>query len=873
MTTLFGTILATALMAQFQGRTLQGTVVDDQGKPVAEAQVIFHASAPWKGDAEPVEVRAKSDDEGRFRLTTFRMAGVDILDSKVWAYRPGSAIAAVPCRRQPLALVLRKPEPRIVKIAGPGGQPVVGARISPRAIIVASAGAGNVPDTLAAPGAVTTGPDGTATLNCLVARDQLMAVRITAESIGTQDLQIIEETRRNVLQGPITIHLKPTSWLAGRVRNRAGQPIADQAVEVWFKGGSFLEPNPVGFKNGPIRTAADGSFQTPDNLLVGSSYRVVVRLPGKEPILSDWITIEEKPRILLPMLQRPLRTISGAVVDRQGKPVVGVEVFQSGDGPERTSTKTDAAGRFTLGGFSQGPVFVFARGEGFRFFGRLIKSSDGDISVDLTRTVERPTHEMRMLPGAIPPEESRALARQLMEPYWDDFDNKNIDDKFRILHSIAGADPVNALRKLEEEKFPDERMKSSLQTQVAQTLAQTEPSRAEAVAEAIEDPALRCSARMAVVDALADAEHDRKVALLDRAAVQLKAAGNPSLRLHYLAELADRWYELGEKEKAKTLLAEGLVLANQVANKTARSRGRFAARLARVDLPSALAIAKEFRASRTVESERWVLWNIVFQLAADNPAEAERVLRQIPQETGQYWLPSAIAWKLAGVDPARARRLVEEAQRYYYFPQQFLFLAHGAKSRDPAVAHQAFQAAIEGIDRLMKEGEGYSLVLDTLMLEAREVFLPIVEQIDPALVPELFWRVVATRPSVGNPRDVPGDVAKHWSSRLVAVLGWYDRDVAVALFEPIRAQLEHTDDLALARSPEEFLAWLIFDPRAAVARLKQVPVDPKFELYSGRPARFQVADMLGRSRETRWRLSWRAFTYMSELIAPGPGLW
>src|ERR1700686_5149567 len=80
MMSLFGPLLATALMAQFQGRTLQGTVVDAQGKPVADAQVIFHAPAPWKGDAAPAEVRAKTDDEGRFRLTTSRMAGIDIFD-------------------------------------------------------------------------------------------------------------------------------------------------------------------------------------------------------------------------------------------------------------------------------------------------------------------------------------------------------------------------------------------------------------------------------------------------------------------------------------------------------------------------------------------------------------------------------------------------------------------------------------------------------------------------------------------------------------------------------------------------------------------------------------------------------------------------
>ena len=52
-------------------------------------------------------------------------------------------------------------------------------------------------------------------------------------------------------------------------------------VEVWFKGGNWpLESQPVGFELGPIRTAADGSFQTPDNLLVGSQYRVVVRARG-----------------------------------------------------------------------------------------------------------------------------------------------------------------------------------------------------------------------------------------------------------------------------------------------------------------------------------------------------------------------------------------------------------------------------------------------------------------------------------------------------------------------------------------------------------------------------------------------------------------
>ena len=57
-----------------------------------------------------------------------------------------------------------------------------------------------------------------------------------------------------------------------------------------------------------------------------------------------------------------------------------------------------------------------------------------------------------MLPDPIPLEESRALARRLIEPYWEDFENKNIDDKHRILQSLATADPVGVLRKLEEDE-------------------------------------------------------------------------------------------------------------------------------------------------------------------------------------------------------------------------------------------------------------------------------------------------------------------------------------------------------------------------------------------------------------------------------------
>jgi hypothetical protein len=92
-------------------------------------------------------------------------------------------------------------------------------------------------------------------------------------------------------------------------------------------------------------TTPDDWLQSPDNLLVGSPYRLVVLPSGMEPILSEWITIGEKLHALLAALQRPLRLISGRVVDREGKPLANIKIFQSGDRPKRTILSGSRPGR------------------------------------------------------------------------------------------------------------------------------------------------------------------------------------------------------------------------------------------------------------------------------------------------------------------------------------------------------------------------------------------------------------------------------------------------------------------------------------------------------------------------------------------------
>ena len=127
-----------------------------------------------------------------------------------------------------------------------------------------------MPETLTTQLSVTTGPDGKATVNYLAGGDKLVTLRFTAPSIGTQDLQLLDNPARNN-QGADDHHPpRGNQRLAGRVRNRAGQPVVGQGDEVWCRGGDCLRMSPVGFQDGPVRTAADGTFRTPENLLVGS---------------------------------------------------------------------------------------------------------------------------------------------------------------------------------------------------------------------------------------------------------------------------------------------------------------------------------------------------------------------------------------------------------------------------------------------------------------------------------------------------------------------------------------------------------------------------------------------------------------------------
>ena len=116
------------------------------------------------------------------------------------------------------------------------GQPIAGARLALRLIRVFGKANSEVPSSLADRVTTSTGPDGKATITCMAPRDQLVAARVTADAIGTQDISLIKRPGRDTEESVITIKLKPTSRFTGRIVGQNGQPVADQLVEVWSRG-------------------------------------------------------------------------------------------------------------------------------------------------------------------------------------------------------------------------------------------------------------------------------------------------------------------------------------------------------------------------------------------------------------------------------------------------------------------------------------------------------------------------------------------------------------------------------------------------------------------------------------------------------------
>ncbi len=619
--------------------SIEGLVVDPNGKPVAGAEVVLTAGAALDGTV-PILATTTSGPNGEFRIArpiadrrrSFLSPGV------IWAYRPGLGLGMVNLVRddrpvQTHRLVLETQETRRLTLRDADGKPVVNASVVSRLVETertAYLGV-TIPDDWLGRLTATTDAQGVALLPGLTRLIDLRSVRIAVPGRAPHVAMLLSAEGKH----DATLTLSRPSRLSGEIRDSSDKPVANLPVELWIRCGSpignqqaaYVIPEAVRFDGSPIRTDTTGAFQSPPLLRSGSTYRVVVRAPGFAPSVSDWITLRADSNVLPPLKIRKLRSLAGRVVDRQGRPIAGVKVFQPGDGP---STTSDEEGRFRIERITSGRSFLLASREGFRLAGAFIDDKAAPpVELALSRPADPPDRIMTTLPGPISMDESRSLARRVIGPYLKQVVVKGDDvAKSWTLGVLRWLDPPALLEYVQKTHFDRIATADHLKSQAALGFVADDPDEAAAIAETIVEPANRTGTLIDLVNLTPAADRARKLALLDRAALQVRGAALSSNKLFQMGEVAERWLELGEMDKSRGLFAEGRKLVEAMPPQKRTDAGSFQTHLARVDPAAALSLVKD------VGPMRWrqrIYANIAIRLAFEHPAEAEDVLNQLEE--------------------------------------------------------------------------------------------------------------------------------------------------------------------------------------------------------------------------------------------------
>jgi hypothetical protein len=839
---------------------LTGLIVDAQGKPVGGAEVWLTGIGGF-GAKTPVLSRARSEAEGQFRLSI--PADKDGRRPRealtIWAYRTGSAVGSMsferakPPRPEATKLTLGTPAEARFRVVGPDGRPVVGTRISPfTARVEGLPYALPMPPDLSDRLAVRADAEGMGALTGMTA-ERLQHVRAALDQFGSQ--YVLFKTGE---AGVATITLAPVGRVSGRVV--ADDPAAARSMVIHVRTLPASNTDPRSGE-AEVTTGADGRFEIPA-IAVGKLMFFGRRNGGDGPPRSLRPTDRSVVAGALTEVEIPLdgptrkRTIAGVVRDREGRPVADAIVFQSGDGPTRTSATTDAQGRFQLPGVSEGKAFVFVKKGGFRFQGRPIDGSPGEVEVVLARSDEPPSVVLKTLPPPLPHDEELSLARRLIDPYLEKVLKAGDEAaKVRTLEALARAEPARTLELLEKKLFTDPFYNDMFRMRVVEGLAGESLEEALDVVESMEAPFTKALAYVQASDALPASDRSRKRDLLDRATLQARGTKEPQFRLAGLSQIADRLLDLGELERATKVLREGQAVAKELPNAAwaGYAKGAFAEELAQIDVPAALELTRDLSDPREFDRHHG---NMAHELARINPAEAERIQGMIRDPYQRGYSATRVCYRMARVDLERARRIAATIQDPTKRAYAHGLMAWAIADSDRPAALGLIAEVFDALDKVAETGQA-TFGLDDAAVTAATL-LPAVDAIDPKLLPDYFWRSLSLR-RPDSAYETQEAKMKQTTATLSMRLARYDRQTARTILEQIAARIKgDINDASGGDAKTTLVAAAVIDPRWAVEMIETIPEPPDSKLQEPKnQARLAVVNMLTRRGERRWKfLQW-----------------
>jgi len=212
-------------------------------------------------------------------------------------------------------------------------------------------------------------------------------------------------------EGPLTLVMKPgvASSMVAVVVDQNGAAVQNAQVVLSEEGERSRRDLPCPPPDETGRIARQG-------LSASLTYQLRLEAPGCDPYESERWTAEAGVTHDLGtvVLTRHTAVVGGVVVDEAGRPVAGVQVYNTGDAPAPVHGTTDAEGRFRLEGLREGPVYVFVDAPGCCFVGVPAQTGTEDVRITLQPKTPGTMGEVAPLRPPLPPEEARPLARQLL---------------------------------------------------------------------------------------------------------------------------------------------------------------------------------------------------------------------------------------------------------------------------------------------------------------------------------------------------------------------------------------------------------------------------------------------------------------------------
>ena len=597
--------------------------------------------------------------------------------------------------------------------------------------------------------------------------------------------------------------------LQARVIGTDGKPVLNATVHLHvLTSREDLHTSPVEFgENSPIKVGAGGSVLTPA-LEAGRAYILQVEAPRMAPAMSRWSRPRDTNTVRIPdIVLRKLLAVSGTVVGRDGKPIAGATVIQSGDCPDRTDAITDAQGRFTIDGVPEGEAFLFASAPDCRFTGQMVAAETSPVKFVLERRDDANPSTVQMIPtrrSKLSPHDRRTLALDLIKPRLDEMlahDPPQWDSD--LLRTLPAVEPGLVLSNLErlERAGPSESDRDSLLCWLADELAKTDMKAAERLIKKISRPERRIQEYCDIlISRLPKSERAERNRLLVEAIEIARKLPEPADRILRIAgNIVPTLVKYDQIDEARALLAEAHALAAELPLGTDVKRnayGWLATGYACVDIKAVVKLLPE--------ADPFASVTVAKAIARRDPDLAERLLGRVDFKAmpGARGLLPEICFRLALVDADRAERIMwqvlekiqppaqgddepPDARSAIYQAQLLGLLAEGAVRSDKLKAKQFLDQAMATLLPLPDGHFNARLGWYSAPATVLSTLIPIAEEIDPALAREMFWRSLAMRVPPFNGESVEQQSHDFSLAFLALMLDRYDHDTADALFRPV----------------------------------------------------------------------------------------